>query len=75
MPCKTGTYSVNPLDGCKGPGGFSCTLNRVCNKCPIGARCDGKNSFVPLVPDSIWIPIYDDVLGVTYMHLISCPPG
>ena len=74
--CKAGTYSIDPLDGCERNGVPDCPLsNRVCNKCPVGARCEGRNSFIPTVTGSIWIPIYDSSLTVTQMHLISCPPG
>jgi hypothetical protein len=74
IPCAVGKYSVDYLDGCRGLS--SCSSGRSCNKCPLGARCNGKNDFTAENPtSSVWMPEYDVISRTTIMKLTSCPEG
>jgi hypothetical protein len=73
IACTTGTYSMNPTDGCSAD--WVCPQRSACNQCPAGATCSGLSSFEPSVRGSIWVPILDLATRITTQRLTSCPPG
>jgi hypothetical protein len=69
LPCPAATYSFSPTDGCK----EGTCLERECNPCPVGARCNGGDHFQPLDSGSIWEKIMEGATSL--MRVKACPLG
>jgi hypothetical protein len=72
--CPPTSYSLSPLDGCRGAAAGGCA-RRACGKCPRGAACGGGADFAPLVGGSVWREAYVPEADAVLMILASCPPG
>jgi sugar lactone lactonase YvrE len=69
LTCKASTYSFNSTDNC----GKDTCVERECNTCPVGARCNGGDHFESLVKNSVWEKVVE---GATVrMRLKTCPGG
>jgi hypothetical protein len=72
LACQSGEYSFNTMDGC---GQGKACIQRSCMKCPSGATCSGLSNFVPTVPESIWLLVFNPATLMFEMKLVSCPEG
>jgi len=71
--CEPLTYSFHFLDHCVKDGGTTICPERECLPCPLGALCEGANSFEPLVDGSEWV--LEAWEGAMAKRLVRCPPG